>query len=355
MDIVRLNLPDRSYDISIGKDILREIDFRKFRASKFAIITDFNTRRLYGEKLQRLIKKQKLQVELFSFPAGENSKNLKTAEKLGIELVKREFDRDSIIIALGGGVAGDLAGFVASIYKRGINYIQIPTTLLAQVDSSIGGKTGVDIPEGKNLLGSFYQPKAVFIDIEFLKTLPKEEIKNGLAEAIKYGMIQSYELFEYLEQNFLKRTDRFYLKIIKKSCEIKSRIAEKDEKEGDFRKILNYGHTVGHAIETAEEYKISHGEAVALGMVYEGKISNQIGLLDKKDLERQNKLIQNLGLPISYRGDINNLIEIMKRDKKAKLGEIYFVLPATIGKIKQVGKKVAFPVDISLVRKCLIS
>jgi len=356
MNIVKVNLGPRSYDIQIGKGILKEIDFRKFEASKYGIITDSNVKKLYGEDLQKFIQNQGLEVELFDFPARESSKNWDLVGEIGRKLARKEFDKNSMIIALGGGVVGDLAGFAASFYERGISYVQIPTTLLAQVDSSIGGKTGVNIPEGKNLFGSFYQPKTVFIDVEFLKTLPEEEIKNGLAEVIKYGIIQDSELFEYLEQNPSDRTDEFYLRIIKRSCEIKTRIVERDEKEEELRKILNYGHTIGHAIETAKEYKgISHGEAIGLGMVYEGRISNKLELLSEKDLNRQNQLIQTVGLPIIYEGNPDDLIEIMKTDKKAKSGELYFVLPTKIGEVKQEGGRVAFPINISLVRGCLIS
>lgn len=356
MDVIKINLGMRSYDIFIGKGILKEIDFRKFGANKYGIITDSNVRKLYGEDLKKFIQSQDLDVELFDFSLGESSKNWEMAGKIGRELIKKEFDKNSMIIALGGGVVGDLAGFIASFYERGIDYIQIPTTLLAQVDSSIGGKTGVNVPEGKNLFGSFYQPKVVFIDIEFLKTLPEEEIKNGLAEIIKYGVIQDSELFKYLEQNYPQRTDEFYLKIIKKSCDIKAKIVEQDEREEKLRKILNYGHTIGHAIETMEEYKgISHGEAIGLGMVYEGKISNKLGLLNAQDLRKQNQLIQAVGLPITYKGDPDDLIEIMKRDKKAGSGEIYFILPTKIGKVKQENGRVAFPVDISFLKECLSS
>lgn len=348
MENIKVNLGIRSYDIKIGKGILQETDFREFGASKYAIITDSNVRNLYGEELLKFIKDQGLEAELFDFPAGENSKNWEMAGKIGRELAQKEFNKDSMIIALGGGVVGDLAGFIASFYKRGIDYIQIPTTLIGQVDSSIGGKTGVDIPEGKNLFGSFYQPKTVLIDTDFLKNLPEEEIKNGLAEVIKHGMIKDAGLFKYLEENHSNRTGEFYLKIIKKSVEIQAEIIEQDEKEIELRKILNYGHTIGHAIEAAEQYKISHGRAVGLGMAYEGKISNIMGLLSKEDLERQNRLLQAVGLPINYQGDIKSLVEIMKRDKKSKDGRIYCVLPTKIGKVKQENGQVAFPIDTSL-------
>jgi len=354
MNKIRVSLKDKSYDIQIGKGILRRINFRSFGAGKYAIITDSIVKNLYGRKLQRLIENQGLKAKLIDFPAGEVSKNWVEAGNLGRKLAKLGFDRDSLIVALGGGVVGDLAGFVASFYLRGINYVQIPTTLLAQVDSSIGGKTGIDIPEGKNLFGSFYQPKAVFIDIEFLKTLPETEIKNGLAEIIKYGMTQNRELFEFLKKNIEKRDENFYLKVIEASAQIKSRIVELDEKENELRKILNYGHTIGHAIEGIKRYKgITHGEAVALGMVYEGRISSKLGFLKRNDLERQNKLIDRAGLPTRYKGNIEGLIKIMRRDKKSRNEKLYFVLPLKIGKIKTRKNQIAFPVEIDLIKKCL--
>lgn len=353
MDLIKVNLGDISYDIQIGKGILQKIDFKQFETDKCAIITDSNVKNLYGKNLLKFIKDQGLGVELFDFPAGENSKKWEVAGKIGRALAKKEFNKNSLIIALGGGVVGDLAGFIASFYKRGISCIQIPTTLIGQIDSGIGGKTGVDIPEGKNLFGTFYQPKAVIIDIDFLKSLPAKEIQNGLAEAIKYGMIQNVELFKYLEENYLSRSEEFYLKTIKESVKIKVGIVEQDEKETELRKILNYGHTIGHAIETIEQYKISHGAAIGLGMAYEGRISNQMNLLSGKDLERQNKLIQAVGLPIHYKGRAESLIKAMKIDKKSKFGKIYFILPTKIGEIRREENQVAFPVDISLLEKVL--
>jgi 3-dehydroquinate synthase len=232
----------------------------------------------------------------------------------------------------------------------------MPTTLLAQVDSSIGGKTGVDIPEGKNLFGYFHQPKEVCIDIETLETLPEREIKNGLAEIIKYGMTQDRELFEFLEKNIEKRNENFYLRVIETSARIKSRIIEHDEKEKELRKILNYGHTIGHAIEGIKGYRgITHGEAVAIGMVYEGKISSELGFLKRNDLERQNKLIDRAGLPTRYKGNIKGLLKIMKRDKKSRNEKLYFVLPIKIGKVKTRKNQIAFPVKIDLIRKCLLN
>jgi len=354
METVRVNIRDKSYDIEIAAGNLFQTDFRRFRGSKYAIITDTNVSELYGNSLENLLKSQGLDVDLIKIPAGESSKTPENATIIGRELAARGFDRDSVIIAIGGGVIGDLTGYIASFYERGIKYIQVPTTLLAQVDSSVGGKTGVDIPEGKNMFGSFYQPKAVIIDVKTLRTLPEKEIRNGLAEIIKYGMIQDAELFQDVEQNFHNKNDEFYLRVVKMSCRIKARVVELDERESEFRKILNYGHTVGHAIETAENYEISHGEAVGLGMIYEGRIAAKLGLLDKESSERQNRLIQKIGLPTTYNEDSNNLIEIMKRDKKNRQGQLYFVLPTSIGHVKKEGGKVAFPIDEALIRECLI-
>lgn len=353
MKKIKVNLGLRRYNVEIGKGNLFKTDFSRFKASKYAIITDFDVKKFYGERLIGLLKKQGLRTDLFEFPAGEKSKTLEMAGRLGRKLVEKGYDRQSLILALGGGVVGDLAGFVASFYKRGINYIQIPTTLVAQTDSSIGGKVGVNIPEGKNMFGYFYQPKAVITDIGVLKTLPKKEIKNGLAEVIKYGMIQDKNLFEFVEENSSNQDDNFFLRIVESSCSIKSRIIQKDERETELRKILNYGHTVGHALESAKNYKISHGEAIGIGMMCEATIAYKIGLLNKPGIERQNYLISKIGLPIRLRGSVDKMIEIMKRDKKNEKGEIYFVLPAAIGKVKKSNEKISFPVKESIIKSAL--
>ena len=351
MQNIEVSIKDINYKIKIGAGILK--GFRPtFDASKYAIITDTNVNKLYGKRLFDLLQKKGKVVTLV-FKAGENSKNLETVGKILTELAKNNFDRDTLIIALGGGVVGDLGGFVASMYLRGIRYAHIPTTLLAQVDSSVGGKTGVNLMEGKNLAGSFYHPLEVLIDVDTLKTLPEREIKNGLAEVIKYAVTLDEELFDYLERNYSKRNKDFYLKIISESCRIKARIVKKDEKEKELRKVLNYGHTIGHAIEKESNYKISHGEAVGIGMAYEGKISAELGIMDLDDLKRQNKIIGSMGLPLVYKGNVDALIKIMGYDKKTKDGKLYFILPENIGKVKTEKGKVAFPVKESIVRKIL--
>ncbi|MGH7884712.1 MAG: 3-dehydroquinate synthase, partial [Thermodesulfobacteriota bacterium] len=273
---VRLNKTvNDSYSIFIGKGIT-EFIFEQIKtqnlAYSYVIITDSNVKQLYGDIL---LKKMRLifpRVELISFPAGEQNKNRETKSYLEDKMLELKFARDSAIIALGGGVVGDIAGFVAATYVRGLNYIQIPTSLVACVDSSIGGKTAVDTKHGKNLIGAFHQPKAVFINTDTLKTLNKKEINEGLAEVIKYGVIMDKNFFSYLEENIEevhKHDDEVILNIIKTSCMIKAEVVKKDEKESNLRKILNFGHTIGHAIEQLSEYTISHGEAISRGMVLE--------------------------------------------------------------------------------------
>lgn len=349
---IKVNL-DNGYDIIVGLGILREFDFRPYIKGKYAIVTDSNVRKLYGWHLESLLKKQGLDGILIEFPAGEKSKSAQTALAIGQKLAQENLDRQTTLIALGGGVVGDLAGYVASFYMRGLKFIQIPTTLLAQVDSSIGGKVGVNIPEGKNMFGYFHQPKVVITDIDTLKTLPEKELRNGLAEVIKYGVIQDVQLLEDIEQNFPLKDEEFLRRIIEKSCKIKVSIVEQDEKEENYRQILNYGHTIGHAIETAENYEISHGEAVAIGMAYEGKIALKLGLFSRDDLDRQNKVLQKVGLPIKMKLNPARLMEIMRLDKKAKNNKVKMVLPMRIGKVKQEGLTVSSPVDERIIRECL--
>lgn len=347
-----MKLREKSYDIQIGSDFLKRFDFRSFKGSKYIIIADSNTHKFFGKNLVKNISRQKLPVELLEIPAGENSKNLRVVENLTRELAKRGADKKAIIVALGGGVVGDIGGFVASVYERGIRYIQIPTTLLAQVDSSIGGKTGVNIPEGKNLIGRIYQPLAVIVDVETLKNLDDSQIRNGLAEVIKYAVINDEKFFQYLEKNIYARNANFYLEIIRQSATIKTFVVRKDENEEEFRKILNYGHTIGHAIEILSNHKIPHGEAIAYGMMYEGKITHRLGLWDKLSLERQNNLIKKLGFSAKLNFDAEKLIEIMSHDKKSIGGQLYFVLPEKIGKIHKEGNRVSIPVDAKIVLDC---
>lgn len=343
METVHLNLrkeTDNSYDILIDESLLKKIpsDLKKNKiGNKYLIITDSNIKGLFGKKLLALMKKEGLNADLISFKAGEQSKNLEVFSSLIEKAHYLKLDRSSAIIALGGGIVGDIAGFVAATYMRGINYIQIPTSLLAMVDSSIGGKVAVDLPTGKNTVGNFHQPKKVYIDISLLNNLPAKELINGLSEIIKHALIMDRDLFNFIEKNLSKIMNRdmpTLISLIKKNCQIKADIVMKDEKESGLRKLVNYGHTIGHALETLTYYKkYSHGEAIAIGMVVEGLIANKIGLLSKQELTQQNNLIKKAGLPTKIPSiDAKKIINELKKDKKVVGGKIEFVLLKEIGK-----------------------
>ncbi len=336
---VTVPLLANAYDILIGPGILAELEGdlkEKFLAPRYIIITDSNVEKYLGTDLLNLLRQARIQVDLLAFAAGEKSKNIATVIDLARRMVALGADRQTAILALGGGVAGDIAAFLASIYMRGIPLIQIPTTLLAQVDSSVGGKTGVDLPEGKNLIGTFYQPRRVYADIRALTTLPQAEVRNGLAEVVKYGMIKSPELFEFLEKNgqgILDLEPRATAHVVFSSCSIKAEVVAADEREGNLRRILNFGHTVGHAVEAAALYQIPHGEAVAIGMVVASRISVAKGLMPRGDLERLVSLLEGLNLPRKIPQDLHTekLIGLLQHDKKAKAGRISFVLCKGIG------------------------
>jgi 3-dehydroquinate synthase len=337
---VKTNPP---YEILIKENIFEEIPQNlkeNFSFGKIAIITDSVVEKLYAKRLLRAFEKVHIKAEVFSFSAGEASKNIDTVISLARALVQKNFDRKDIIVALGGGVVGDIAGFLASIYLRGIPYVQVPTTLLSQVDSSVGGKTGVDLPEGKNLIGTFYQPARVYIDPLVLKTLPEKEIKNGLAEVIKYGCILKRKLFDFLKRKGkeiyrLEPQDVEY--IIYESCSAKAYVVSKDEKESNLRRILNFGHTIGHAIETELNYSISHGLAVSVGMAVEAKLSEILGFAENKVSEPLEKLLKSLEMPykifhLSEKLNLERLISHMRKDKKVWKGKLTLVLLQKIGK-----------------------
>ncbi len=330
-----------TYDILIGQGLLKvlggDLD-SVLPAPRYVIITDSNVESHIGMDLVKLLRQAGIRVELLSFAAGENSKNMDTVVDLARRMVHLGADRQTAILALGGGVVGDVAGFLASIYMRGILLVQIPTTLLAQVDSSVGGKTGVDLPEGKNLLGTFYQPERVYADIGVLTTLPQAEIRNGLAEVVKYGMIRSPGLFDFLEQKWrdiVSLEPRTTAHIVFSSCSIKADVVSADEREGDLRRILNFGHTVGHAVEAAANYQIPHGEAVSMGMVVVSRISVAKGLMPEGDLDRLLRLLDRLNLPGKIPANLSRkeLIDLLRHDKKARSGRPHFVLSRGIGQI----------------------
>lgn len=347
---VSLKRDGNSYDIIIEPGCIENIRGIEI-ADSYAIITDSNVRKLYADKL---LENLNTKTEIFEFKAGETQKIRETKARLEDEMHANGFSRDSCIIALGGGVVGDVAGFVAATFNRGIPYMQVPTTLLAQVDSSVGGKVGVNTPHGKNLIGAFYQPKKVYIDPDTLSTLPEREIKNGLAEIIKYGVIYDKDLFEFLENNIEKIMDSEILtKVISRCCEIKAEIVSKDEKEENFRLILNYGHTIGHAVEACSNYSYTHGEAISIGMALAGKIAVNKGFLEPDEFERQNKLIEKAGLPIKAQSNVDELIEAMHLDKKRKNNEIMFVLSERIGSMKEIGNQFRIPVSEEEIREIL--
>ncbi len=338
-ETVEVPLGERSYKIFIGPGILTELhEYLKQKpvGNRYLIVTDSNVADLVGEDLLQLLSGAGLPAHLITFEAGEESKNLATIEEITRKMVQAGADRKSAVIALGGGVAGDMAAFAASIFMRGIEFIQIPTTYLAQVDSSVGGKTGVNLPEGKNLVGTFYQPKAVFADIGTLATLAQSEIRNGLAEVVKYGMIKDPELFSFLEEKWwdvLNLEPHATCHIVKRSCEIKADVVARDELEGGLRRILNFGHTIGHAVEAASGYRIPHGEAVAMGMVAVAKIAASKGIFHQEDLERLDSLLERLGLPTKIPEEISRdeIADGLIHDKKAIGGKVFFVLPTGIG------------------------
>jgi 3-dehydroquinate synthase len=342
MKTMRLNIKGKGasgYDIRIGYDILDSIGqgvTELGTGRRYVVITDTNVAPLHGEALLRGLKKAGLNVDMIEFPAGEASKNIKTALSVVGQLLKLAIDRESVIIAFGGGVVGDLAGFVASLYMRSIPYIQIPTTLVAQVDSSIGGKTAIDLEEGKNLLGTFYQPRAVFIDPAFLETLMPEEFGNGLAEVVKYGIIDSEDFFKLLEDKMadIRKCDREMLaRIIEISCGIKKTLVEIDEKDQGPRHFLNYGHTIGHALEAASGYGLSHGKGVAIGMVAAARLSEKICGLPAEHWERVKSLVEKAGLPTAIPRSLSTdlIISKLTADKKKSGNTVNFVLIKKIG------------------------
>ena len=328
-----------SYEIRIGADILDRITLlitKNFSTGLCVVVTDDNVKALYGDSFCEALRQAGLNVLLVGIPAGESSKNISTVMDVVGRLLAVGADRETLLIALGGGVIGDLTGFIASVFMRSISYVQVPTTLVGQVDSSIGGKTAVDLPQGKNLLGTFYQPRAVFADIRFLDTLPEKEFNNGLAEMIKYGAIEDEELFKLLEEGMdkLKNKDaKLLIKTIETCCRIKKNIVEMDEHEQGLRRILNFGHTVGHALEAVSGYSLSHGEGVGLGMVAAARISVKLRELNASSSERIEKLVAKAGLPtrLDSSVDISAVTDRLKMDKKKKGDVVRFVLLKKIG------------------------
>lgn len=343
MRTLNVSLGDRSYPIHLGEGLLArtgELMNQAGCAGKVCIVSNPVVGKLYLEIVEGSLKRCGFKVTSILVPDGEEHKSLKSLASIYDHLIKARFERVSSLVALGGGVVGDLTGFAAATFLRGISYVQVPTTLLAQVDSSVGGKTGVNHPEGKNLIGSFYQPRLVVIDLGVLRSLPGRELAAGLAEVIKYGIIQDPELFAFLEENLasIRDLDQDSLeKIVVASCTIKVSVVEKDEREEDYRAILNFGHTIGHALESVTGYEtLLHGEAVAIGMAKASSISHGEGLCDRESLDRILQLIRSANLPTELPSDIGigQLVKGIELDKKSVGGKIKFVLCKGIGKVQ---------------------
>jgi 3-dehydroquinate synthase len=346
---VPVSLGARSYNIFIDRNLLKNLgqECAKLNLGKrCAIISDSNVAPKFSKPALQSLKKAGFDPVLITFPAGEASKSLKSVQACYDQLAKHRLERKSFIIALGGGVVGDLAGFVAATYLRGIAFVQVPTTLLAQVDSSVGGKVGVNLKAGKNLVGAFYQPRLVLCDLDTLKTLPMREYRAGLAEVIKYGIIYDAPMFAELERDMLKllkRDIKALTSVIARSCEIKADVVGQDETESGLRAILNFGHTIGHGLEAISGYgKYLHGEAISIGQVAAAELSAQLLGLSREDVERIRNLFKRAGLPTKVKlnkSQTDRLFSAMMLDKKVSGGEIKFVLAKKIGQV-EFGQKV---------------
>jgi 3-dehydroquinate synthase len=336
-----LKASERTSEIFVGVDLLdflaKDLKERPL-GSRLGIVTDTHVESILGNRLRDHLTQSGLKVDMIAVRPGEGSKRWETAQSIFEWLAASGFDRKSALLALGGGVVGDLTGFVASLYMRSIAYAQVPTTLLAQVDSALGGKTAIDLRERKNLLGTFHQPRRVYADPSLLNTLPQEEIQNGLAEVIKSAMIRDRRFFQFLEghrEAILSRDRAVMVKLITRCCRIKSAAVMKDEKDTGLRQMLNLGHTVGHAIEAYTNFNIPHGMAVSMGISAETVLSSRLKLLAAQEKERILHLLESYRLPTqiprSFKRD--KLIDLMHSDKKAENGSITVVLPTAIGKV----------------------
>jgi len=355
---IMVDLSDRSYPVYVEQGLICRVGVllkeKLPRTKKCAVVTDEVIYSLHGEALERSFNEADIEAPFVFVPEGEKAKSWDGAGELVGELLELGLDRLSAVVAFGGGVVGDLAGFVASIYLRGISLVQVPTTLLAQVDSSVGGKTAIDHPEGKNLIGSFHHPVLVVSDPETVQTLPEREVRSGLGEVIKYGVVADAALFSHLEackDELLDSDPDVLTDIVKRCVSIKAKLVGQDERDiKGVRAILNYGHTLGHALEILTGFQLNHGEAVAIGMVVAAKISKRLGLIEETDIRRLEDLLKQLGFntePPSL--ELSKLLEVMHRDKKTEEGSIRFVLPTGIGS-PPILKKVSDSMIISIMK-----
>lgn len=341
MDKLLVNLGADSYNICFSTDFLGLPDeLRSINApEKLLIVTDTNVEKLYAGEINNLLIKNGYDSKIHAFSAGEENKNMESILGICGACIEHGLDRKSMIIALGGGVVGDMAGFAASIYMRGIDFVQIPTTLLSQSDSSVGGKTGIDFMDSKNILGAFHQPKLVYINVNTLKTLPEEQFVSGMGEVIKHGIICDSSFYEFLKKNLeaVKSLDSdMLMKMAKTNCAIKASVVEQDERENGLRAILNFGHTIGHAVESAFSFKMTHGACVGLGMVAVSKIAFDRGMITDDILKDIESVLSAYNFDI--RADlppIDTIYDFMNKDKKKTKGKLKFVLPLKIGDVIQ--------------------
>lgn len=339
---LHLQLQDYSYPLYIGKDLINCIGKylkTNTKSTKILVVTDSTVRNRYFPLVSNSLRSIGYDVNLVEIPTGEESKSLEQFARIQDSLVEYQLDRNSTLIALGGGVVGDLAGFAAAVYMRGIDYVQIPTTLQAQVDASVGGKTAINHPKGKNLIGAFHQPKFVLIDVNTLETLPKRDLRAGLIEVIKMGVIRDVHLFELVEENLdtiLNLDAPTLIEIITRACADKADVVTRDEKESGLRMVLNYGHTFGHALEALTKYKqFRHGEAVSIGMNCAARLAVNLGMLPEADFLRQTRLLERAKLPTTFPDNLSpeDICQAMYLDKKTHNGKIRLILPTRIGEV----------------------
>jgi len=338
---MNVDLGERGYPIYVTPDFsgLGKACASAKLYGKMVVVTDNNVESHYCDACIEALSETGAEVSRHVIPAGEKSKNLDTVSEIYRQLISLKLDRHSTLVALGGGVVGDVTGFAAATFLRGIQFIQIPTSLLAQADSSIGGKTGVDFEGTKNMVGAFYQPRFVFINVNTLRTLPEREMKSGLAEVIKHGLILDGDFYEYIDYNINKifGFDENVLQYITKmNCTIKGKVVEQDEREGDLRAILNFGHTIGHAVESESNFAILHGESVSVGIAGVYRLALKMGMVTAKMVEKVENTLKKAGLPVKVHGmDANRIFEKMFHDKKVRDGKLNFVLPKNIGEVIQ--------------------
>jgi 3-dehydroquinate synthase len=358
--IVLRRVVDDSYDVRIGRGLGPRITValrKRPLGRRYVMVTDSHLQR-QGESLLAAFRRRGLTCDLVSFPAGEGSKSRRVRDEIEDGIIRLGAGRDSALVALGGGVVGDLVGFVAATFKRGIPYVQVPTTLIGMVDSSIGGKSGINHPAGKNLIGAFHQPSAVYIDVDYLKSLPDRHYASGLAEVIKCGVVADRALFSSLETHLdriLRREPDLMSRVIEACCRIKAKVVMEDSRESHRRKILNYGHTVGHAIETLSGFRLAHGEAVSIGMVAEARVAVRLGRLPPGAVERIAGLCERVGLPTAVPPGFAPaaILEVARHDKKNRLGRIAYALPIRLGAMASEGGEYAVMVDDALVTEVL--